>query len=129
MKVYVAGSTKDIDNVRKAQHLLTSMGHTITFDWTDPVLGKIREKWGAHRNEAESHSTLERNAVREADAVVLIWPQGQDRAGTGSLLETGMGMGLGKRVVIVGGARESVFWYLPKVQRVASLWGLEEVMA
>lgn len=41
MRVYVAGSSKEIERVRGAQAVFTNAGHTITYDWTVDYLAQI----------------------------------------------------------------------------------------
>lgn len=118
MKVYVAGRTNEVDRVRGVQAGLKSLGNTITFDWTGPE-GAIKTDWSQDRPKAASLSAREQRAVVNADALVLLWSRKEKDYGVGCLLETGMALANHKLVVISGATRESVFWYLPNVKRVA----------
>jgi len=125
--VYVAGRTRDIDNVRLAQGICRDAGCTITFDWTGED-GEIRESWEDAPDRAQTLSERERRAVADADLVVLVWAVSENGGPVGALLEVGMAMALKKRIIIVGPARESVFWYLPEVARVENLDALKEAL-
>lgn len=126
-RVYVAGRTSDIDNVRLAQQICRDANCDITFDWTGQE-GEIRDSWEGAPDRAQTLSECERRAVSDADLVVLLWCV-TDRGGpVGALLEVGMAMGMKKRIIVVGPARESVFWYLPEVERVDDLDALKEAL-
>lgn len=121
MKFYVAGATDAIDDVRLIQNLMKGLGHNLTFDWTDPVIGDIRHDWSDHPEEARSHSKKELDAVRESDFVVIV-PSPKGR-GLGCFVEVGAAMGLEIPVYVVKVVvpmRESVFWYAPNVTRLDS---------
>lgn len=125
MNIYVAGRTKDIENVRTVQAVVMAKGHHITFDWTDPEYGDIRSDWSNAIAAARSHASIEREAVRQSDCVILVW---HEHGGLGALFETGMAMAYSKRVIVVGTPRESVFWYLQNVERVKDMHELESVL-
>lgn len=118
MRVYVASGTSMIPEVREVQRQCLLAGYEVTFDWTGPE-GRIEEDWSPFPDAANKHAAKESSAVRRADAVVLIAPaQGR---GLGCFIEVGIAIGLGKRVVVVGDIRESVFWYHPGVERTSSV--------
>jgi hypothetical protein len=109
-----------VDEVRVVQRTLRDAGHLITFDWTDMSNGgRIEEDWGPYADEATGHALKERAAVLRADVLVLVAPAEKGR-GLGCFLETGIAIGAGIPVLILGNMRESVFWYLPRVWRVGS---------
>lgn len=116
MKVYVAGRTNMIDQVRVLQRLVTNHGHEITFDWTAVI-----EAIGGDSNEKNIAPTAQRaNAIKDMvgvqDCDVLIMQCGPGMCGT--LIEVGMALALGKKVWIIGSPeRESVFFHLDNVTR------------
>lgn len=112
MRVYVAGRTKDVGTVQRVQSMVRGVGHEITFNWTG-VEGEIRDSWASDPTRAREISSLERDAVRDADMLVLVW---HEHGGLGALIETGMALAQGKRVIVYGVPRESVFWYAPGVE-------------
>jgi hypothetical protein len=102
VKVYVAGL--NMVRAREVMGLLRGRGCEITYDWT------------AAYSEADEKQTalLERQGVRDADAVVYLWERDQESA----RYEAGMAMGLGKPLVVVG--HQSFFFGLPEVRCVAA---------
>lgn len=104
-KIYVASN-----NVKRAQsmmNLLKENGHTITFDWTIGIENSSEQD--------KEKALLEREAIRNCDALVYLWDENQESA----RYESGMAMGLGKKVIIVGN-HESFFFQLPEVISVES---------
>jgi threonine synthase len=102
-KVYVAG--KELNRARKVIDLLRRQGHDITYDWAtnytdDKSVERVMD---------------ELNGVRNADVLVYLWESDQESA----RYETGMAMGLGKKIVISGGTN-SFFFKLPNIYSVAS---------
>lgn len=110
--VYVAGSTKDTDRVMAMQSDLIYAGCRITFDWTGPE-GAIRGDWSKETDTAHRISNRERDAVKEAEAVVVLPP---DR-GLGCWIEVGMALAHHTPVYVLESDRESVFWYIGEVRK------------
>lgn len=128
MKVYVAGRVKQIPRVQVVRDWLREEGHSITFDWTGPE-GEQRSDWSKAPDVARGLADRERRAVLAADVVVLVgWGCAEGEGGLGCFIEVGVALALGIPVVIVGPCRESVFWYLPAVQRVDNLAELKEAL-
>jgi hypothetical protein len=123
MRVYVAGRRSDKSLVRGVQEILIAAGHEITFDWTGPN-GERRDDWSDVPDRARELSTRERHAVRSADMLVLVGSE--PHGGLGCFIETGMALALGIPVLVVGLVRESVFWYLPIVERLESIYALND---
>lgn len=103
---------------------LEARGHEITFDWTKNPESGIRSDWSEHSQEARVRALQERIAVNTADLVILLY----EATGLGCLFETGMAMGAGIPTIVVTNTRESVFFYLPWVQRVHSDHDVLEVL-
>ncbi|WP_100012766.1 nucleoside 2-deoxyribosyltransferase [Lentibacillus sediminis] len=112
MKFYIASSFSNIAVVREVSEWLKNNGWNQTYDWTQngkassiPMLREIGEK--------------ERNAVKEADIVVIMLP-----AGKGSHVELGLALGFGKRVFLYSPderindfALTATFYHLPEVEK------------
>lgn len=111
MKVYVAGSTKEVDRVKKVQEVVRNKGWDITFDWTGAE-GEIKTKrpWvkGAQiaRNEIQ--------ACQDADLTILLCPVVS--TGLGCWIELGATLASGHEVWIVEPQKDSVFWEHPDVR-------------
>lgn len=101
MKIYVAGN--NLERARKVMDTLVDKGHTITFDWVADIEN--------NSNPAEK-VIIEREAVKEADVLVLLWAMDQESA----RYETGMAMGLHKPIIVSGFTKNGKwFTLLPEV--------------
>lgn len=113
MKVYVAGSTKEKGRVNQVQELCTARGWQITFDWTrskeEGGEGDVRVFWDKEPERARELSLRERQAIREADVLILVWPE--VTTGLGCHYETAWGMDACAETWIMGCPRDSVFFY------------------
>jgi len=99
-KIYVASN-----NVKRAQSIMSLLkenGHTITFDWTINIENSSEQD--------REKVIIEREAIRNCDALVYLWDENQESA----RYEAGMAMGLGKKV-IVSGNHKSFFFQLPEI--------------
>ncbi len=99
-KIYVASN-----NVKRAQSIMSLLkenGHTITFDWTINIENSSEQD--------KEKAIIEREAIRNCDALVYLWDENQESA----RYEAGMAMGLGKKV-IVSGNHKSFFFQLPEI--------------
>lgn len=102
MKLYVAGL--NLDRADKVMKTLIAEGHEITYDWVTDY----------SEEDQPAKAFDEREGVRNADALVYLWEEGQESA----RYEAGMAMGLGKPIVAVG--HEAFFFLLPEVVNVES---------
>lgn len=97
MKFYVAGKWEDRDSVKEIMNYLEQQGHTITCDWT--------------RHEYSDNKSMERYALDDMqgvlDADVFVGLFVKDLNYKGALVELGMAMASGKKVIIVGNAISS----------------------
>lgn len=119
MKVYVAGSTKEVERVKKTQDIIRKKGWTITFDWTGAD-GEIRTdgSWDENSPKGEDISLKEIKACKEADLIILLAPKVS--SGLGCWIEVGAGLASGTKVWVVEPMKDSVFWQHPQVARIAS---------
>ncbi|WP_348775056.1 group-specific protein [Psychrobacillus sp. NEAU-3TGS] len=88
MKFYIASSLKNIEQVRYVSKRLKNKGFIHTYDWTinDNV---------TTLEELKVIGRKEKNAVIEADFVVVLLP-----AGKGSHIELGIAMGNDKKIYL-----------------------------
>lgn len=118
-KVYLAGSIRDQKTVEKCRQYILSCGHQITFNWMDePIAPKdFFERKGLAETMVQ--------AVIDASALVLVLPK---ERGLGCFIETGIALGLHRRVFLVHGTdpennqreikRQSIFWALDNVHHI-----------
>ncbi|WP_409342510.1 nucleoside 2-deoxyribosyltransferase [Paenibacillus sp. MBLB4367] len=111
MKFYVASSFKNLRTVRYVSEQLIRKGYVHTFDWT-----QVEEV--ASIEQLREIGQKEKNAVIEADFIVVILP-----AGKGSHIELGIALGQGKKVYLYSPDEEvnntettSTFYHLPEVE-------------
>lgn len=115
-KVYVAGSTRDVERVNAVQATARAFGCDITFDWTGPE-GEIRTDgpWDTASEQGARIALREIEACRDADLIILLFPP--SGGGLGCWIEMGAGLASGGEIWVVGAQRDSVFWQHPAVMR------------
>ncbi|SDN08472.1 hypothetical protein SAMN04488137_3434 [Fictibacillus solisalsi] len=96
MKFYVASSFKNIDKVRRVSKMLKSRGYILTYDWTQNERASTLE-------ELKLIGHQEKNAVTEADFIVVLLP-----AGKGSHIEFGIALGLNKELFFIHPTMKSI---------------------
>ncbi|MBG9587263.1 group-specific protein [Cytobacillus firmus] len=112
MKFYIASSFKNIDKVRYVSKKLKNKGFIHTYDWT------INENVTTLKD-LKAIGQKEKNAVIEADFVVVLLP-----AGKGSHIELGIAIGHGKIIYLYSPNNEvdnlettSTFYHLPNIEK------------
>lgn len=115
-RVYVAGSTRDVENVNAVQSVARAFGCEITFDWTGAE-GEIRTdgSWDTAAEKGAEIATREIAACVDADLVILLSPP--NGGGLGCWIEMGAALASGAEVWVVDPRRDSVFWQHPAVTR------------
>jgi hypothetical protein len=118
MRIYVAGRTKNIEEVNLIQSAAIDHGHEITHDWTDVEgegKGEIRSDWSSNPERARQVATLDFLGVTQAQGVILCGYgcDEENKGGLGCFIEVGIALASGVPVIVLGPARESVFWYSP----------------
>ncbi len=110
LRVYVAGSSREIVRVRRVHTWLREHGHTVTHDWTREVEAAIASGVSEEAMgdiDALTHVWRDLDAVRAADVLWLLSPQEPTR---GAWVELGFATGIGKPIVVTGpGCRQSIF--------------------
>ena len=106
MKIYVAGSSRELDRAEKMIASAVARGHTITFDWTiDMRAGPSDADLDAH--EARRYANMDLDAIEIADGLIFLSPTTQTK---GAWVELGYAYGRGKPVVVSRpGPRVSIF--------------------
>jgi hypothetical protein len=111
MKFYVASSFNNIDQVRQVSNQLKSRGYIHTYDWT-------QNKKASTIEDLKLVGHQEKNAVEEADFIVVLLP-----AGKGSHIEFGIALGLNKKIILYSSndevnnfATTSTFYHLNEVE-------------
>lgn len=121
MKIYVA--SHDRWAAAHAASVLSSAGHTITSRWH----GKEFLQTSEHTvEERVAIATEDYEDVAAADALVLI--AGPDRYSGGKFVETGIALGMGKHVVVIG-RRENMLIWLPAIKQVDDPQGAADLLA
>ena len=112
MKFYIASSLKNIDQVRYVSKRLKNKGFIHTYDWT--VNDNVTTL-----EELKAIGQKEKNAVIEADFVVVLLP-----AGKGSHIELGIAIGNDKQVYLYSPNKEveniettSTFYHLTEIEK------------
>ncbi|MDQ0971366.1 nucleoside 2-deoxyribosyltransferase [Neobacillus niacini] len=112
MKFYIASSFKNIEKVRYVSKKLKDKGFIHTYDWT------LNENVTT-LEELKAIGQKEKNAVIEADFVVVLLP-----AGKGSHIELGIAIGNGKKIYLYSPNNEvdniettSTFYHLPEIEK------------
>lgn len=110
MKVYIAGSTNDIERVDYWSRRLVEAGHAVVSTWTDTVkkvgAGNPRDASVGQRMEWSYADFAE---VELADVLWLLVPPPKLVAVHGSSIELGYAKRAGKRLVASGDTRCSIF--------------------
>lgn len=109
MKLYVAGSSQHIPEVRDVMTAVTLAGHTLTLDWTkdfDP---------DAERLDPRTYAMRDAQAVQDCDALVLV---ATPTVSAGAWWETGYAYAIHKPifVLIPEDDPQKIFLYMPKVE-------------
>lgn len=118
MKFYVIARFEDKDVARVVMEMMLARGHELTFDWT-----RVPE---ALTDEDRVRSAArDFHGVVEADAVIVL----HDDQLCNGLVELGVALALGKRIMVVGppfrfdARRQPIFYWIPKVLQFYSAEG------
>ena len=117
MKVYLAGRYRRLDEIRRCADDLRESGHQVTSRWV------LERHTAPGPLDHPSWAALAQNDVDDtlaADAVIS-FTEAERGGGGGRQVEFGMGLALGKRLILVG-PREHLFHTLPGVE-VYATWG------
>lgn len=121
-RAYIAGRLGEEREVRRLQSQLGALGYKPALDWTAM---EVARPYRDHPREAWDAAARMRRAVCGSDLFVLLWAPDL----LGALIECGMALGHGRRVIVVGAERESIFYSLPEVTMVDSVDGIAQALA
>ena len=108
VKYYVATSLLNIDAQRQAVAELDSIGWNLTYDWT--VHGSVAAE---SKEDMIRIAKAEVNGVKAAEVIVILLPGGR-----GTHVELGIGLGMGKRIVMIGESDKfCLFHEHPSIER------------
>ncbi|MFC4560189.1 group-specific protein [Virgibacillus kekensis] len=109
-KFYVASSFSNVEKVREVSKRLINKGFIHTYDWT-------KNEKASSIEELKKIGQLEKNAVMDADFVIVLLP-----AGKSSHIELGIALGQGKTIFLNSPSVDirdfettSTFYQLPEV--------------
>jgi hypothetical protein len=122
MNVYVAAKYSHRGEAALLMHALRTQGHAITRDWTDEEDPPEDTSPETRQDFWALCAAADFDGVRTADVLILL----HDPACRGAFVELGIALGLGVRVIVVGGRGNPatdcpIFVYLPDVEHVASV--------
>lgn len=135
MRIYVAGRTTDVENVRRVQQLCLDAGHEITHDWTrgEGVTPERLAAAGKGRVFAEIPDEQKRRFADQdlvgagsAQLIIAVASPGW----WGTMIEIGIGLVCGRAIWLVGPVeRNSVFFYLDNFRRFDRIEKLADALA
>lgn len=108
MKIYLAHNFAAADMLRDVVNKIKAIGSEVTSRW---IFYVPNDEPKAHYEEAR----MDLEDIDKADCLVLFTDQVGDTPGRGKYIEFGYALGKGKKVIIVGEAFNSVFYYLKHV--------------
>lgn len=122
MNVYVASSTRNLEQVHAVQQWVREEGHTITHDWAATIpAGHQGGDDGLTHQQAQTAAERDLRGVRRADLIIALYHP----ALFGGLIEVGAAIAHGWPVWLTAAGvwsvddwRESVFFHLSNVHRV-----------
>lgn len=134
MKVYVAGSSSELDRVRAVMAALREAGHEITHDWTEDVLAAREAGHASDATVDDAHAdkcaARDLRGIREADAFILLR---REPASFGASFEAGYALAVATGVDATGfmrlhvvGSRRDIFlrrweWFATDADAVAAI--------
>lgn len=121
MRVYIAAQYPRRNEMRQVAGILKHNGIGVTSRWLEENLPLGTQLPDIGPSDLRDFAEIDSQDIRDADALVLFsedplvgLPRGTHHT------EFGYALGLGKRVIVIGGY-ENVFHYLPEVVHYASL--------
>ena len=103
MKIYVAGSSAELDRASNAMAFVRGRGHEITHDWVADIQreriegGREDHELGPHEQMAFARADLQ--GVTAADLLWLLVP---DTTSTGAWVELGWALARSKKIIASG---------------------------
>lgn len=107
MKVYVCGSSSELDMVAGRMRQLRGLGHVITHDWTETVRGNGESN--PRTASLRQRTNWSADDIRGIEAADIVWALMPVKASFGCAFEVGFAIGHGTNVIISGDWRASIF--------------------
>jgi nucleoside 2-deoxyribosyltransferase len=105
LKVYLAGSVKEVETIRKYKTIIRNSGIAVTSTWID--LNTYIEEDGNQDDETSKYYA--KSDIEDIDAAhLLIFIRGENKS-PGKTTEIGYALGTAKPIFFVGGRPYSVF--------------------
>lgn len=120
MKIYIASHCAIAG--RCVRELAVNLGHKVVSTWLDEGLAPTEAY-----PEAERRYIAARDAAEVLQCDLLIHLAGPDKYSGGKFVETGLALGLNKRVIIVGRRENMLMWH-PLMERVDNFGELKGVL-
>jgi hypothetical protein len=106
--IYIAAKYGQIFEMQRVRDRLVQEGHVVTAQWIDGNESSMSQ---------EAAAVMDMEDVKRADTVLSFSnPKGQLNTGGGRHVEFGLGLALGKRMLVVGPKGEHIFHHMPGVQ-------------
>jgi hypothetical protein len=112
MRIYLASRWSRIREMRAYANRLQDLGHEVVSSWVFRSEPNVKD---LDTPEAESVAIQDWRDVLRSDCVLLFAETPRTPTRAGRMVELGIGIGAGKKLICVGG-RENVFLALPQIQ-------------
>jgi len=135
MKIYLAARYSRHDEMQGVRDVLRVLGHAVTSRWIDCHTDIVGEHGVSCTPEQLNEDTAncamlamhDLSDIDDADTMISFTAE-QDGTKGGRHVEFGIGLAMGKRMILVG-PRQHVFHTLPEVEHYPSWWGLAYALA
>jgi nucleoside 2-deoxyribosyltransferase len=107
VRVYVAGSSEQLDRVEAAMSALEERGHSIAHDWVTPVrtVGEANPPYGS----LYARLKWARDDLAGVDSAQVLWVLMPSKEGFGAGVELGYAIARGIPIVCSGSCSKSIF--------------------
>lgn len=119
MKVYIAGSSKELDLVARYMDQVRAAGHEITCDWVAAMRQESKLDHELTPDEARMYAERDRRGVATADLFWLLLPKEKSEGAFWELGYTYARTCLGRRpdrIIVSGNVGARIFCRLPEVE-------------
>ena len=116
LRVYVAGSSREMDRARAAMDYVRELGGVITFDWVAEIERVGSANDGLTDEQRRSSAAADLEGVEACDVFWLLAPE---TPSTGAWVELGIALGLREsiRIIVSGpGSKRSIFSALANIE-------------
>lgn len=107
MKIYLAGASEEVDQVRNYMTLVRDLGHEITHDWTELVLKQGGNPREVSEERQQTWCLKDIQGVAGADLLWLLLPE--SRNSFGAAFEFGFAYAIGAYTAVSGDWKRTIF--------------------